>query len=68
MQKPDFNLQKSISASYTLLGSILSLGGLGYYLFKKNDNIIWFLLPLPFWLILASCLNGVIYDRTNQTL
>ena len=46
MQKPDFNLQKSISASYTLLGSILSLGGLGYYLFKKNDNIIWFLLML----------------------
>jgi len=46
VQKPDFNLQKSISASYTLLGSILSLGGLGYYLFKRNDNIIWFLLML----------------------
>ncbi len=43
MQKPDFKFQKSMSAAYTLLGSILALGGIGYYLHHKYNNIIWFL-------------------------
>tara|TARA_B100000686_G_scaffold336978_1_gene407513 strand:- start:341 stop:529 length:189 start_codon:yes stop_codon:yes gene_type:complete len=43
MQKPDFKFQKSMSAAYTLLGSILALGGIGYYFYIKYDNIIWFL-------------------------
>ena len=40
MQKPDFKFQQSMSAAYTLLGSILVLGGIGYYLYIKFDNII----------------------------
>ena len=43
MQKPDFKFQQSMSAAYTLLGSILVLGGIGYYLYIKFDNIIWLL-------------------------
>ena len=41
MRKPDQNLQKAMSAGYTLLGSILVLGGVGYYLSNKYDNIVW---------------------------
>ena len=41
MRKPDKNLQKAMSAGYTLLGSILVLGGVGYYLSNKYDNIVW---------------------------
>ena len=41
MQKPDTNLQKAMSAAYTLLGSVLILGGVGYYLSNKYNNIIW---------------------------
>ncbi len=43
MQKPDFKFQKSMSAAYTLLGSILILGGIGYYFYNRYDNIIWLL-------------------------
>ena len=43
MNKPDTNLQKAMAAGYTLLGSILVLGGIGYYLFNKYDNIFWFI-------------------------
>ena len=43
MRKPDTNLQKAMSASYTLLGSILVLGGIGYYLSNKYGNILWFI-------------------------
>ncbi len=32
-----------MNAAYTLLASILGLGGIGYYLFYKYDNIIWFI-------------------------
>ena len=39
--KPDRNFQKAISAAYTLMGSVLILGGIGYFLFQKNNNISW---------------------------
>tara|TARA_Y100000589_G_scaffold325052_1_gene362234 strand:- start:4382 stop:4915 length:534 start_codon:yes stop_codon:yes gene_type:complete len=32
----------------------------------KKKYYIWFLLPLPFWLLLASCLNGVIYNNSKM--
>ena len=32
---------------------------------KHNIKYSSLLLVMPFWLILASCLNGVIYDRTG---
>ena len=34
-----------------------------YFLINKKIKFTLLLLPFPFWLILASCLNGVIYDR-----
>ena len=41
MHKPDTNLQKAMTAGYTLLGSILVLGGIGYYFSNKYNNILW---------------------------
>ena len=41
MQKPDTNLQKAMSAAYTLLGAVLVLGGLGFYLSNKYNNVVW---------------------------
>ena len=41
MQEPDTNFQKAISVAYTLLGSVLVLGGIGYYLSTKYNNMIW---------------------------
>ena len=43
MRKPDTNLQKAMSAAYTLLGSVLVLGGIGYYFSNKYSNILWFI-------------------------
>ena len=43
MRKPDTNLQKAMSAAYTLLGSVLVLGGIGYYFSNKYGNILWFI-------------------------
>ena len=38
------------------------------YLSEVSSNrlkkIVWYLLPLPFWLVLACCLNGVIYNNS----
>ena len=42
MQKPDRNFQKAVTAAYTLLGSLLVFGGIGYYLSHRYDNILWF--------------------------
>lgn len=30
---------------------------------KFDPRLIWLLLPLPFWLVIASSLNAVIYDH-----
>ena len=43
MRKPDPNLQKAMSAAYTLLGSVLVLGGIGYYFSNKYSNMLWFI-------------------------
>ena len=43
MRKPDTNLQKAMSAAYTLLGSVLVLGGIGYYFSNKYSNMLWFI-------------------------
>ena len=40
------NFQKNISAAYTLLGSIIGLGGLGYWLSIKYINEFLFILLL----------------------
>ena len=51
MRKPDTNLQKAMSAAYTLLGAVLVLGGVGYYLSSKYNNIMW---------VIALSLLGII--------
>ena len=53
MRKPDTNLQKAMSASYTLLGSILILGGIGYYCSNKYNNILWLISLLILGLIVG---------------
>ena len=30
---------------------------------KELKYLVWFLLPLPYWLVLASCLNAVNYNN-----
>ena len=37
------NFQKNISTAYILLGSILGLGVVGYILFQKYNNQMWFI-------------------------
>ena len=41
MSKPDNTFHKAISASYTLVGSIVLFGGIGYILKIKLDNENW---------------------------
>ena len=53
MQEPNRNFQKAMTAAYALLGSILGLGGLGYYLFIQYDNILWFIGLLLFGVIIG---------------
>lgn len=45
-----------------IITSYISILYMMYLSYEKIKGVL-FLLPLPFWLILASCLNGVIYDR-----
>jgi tryptophan-rich sensory protein len=55
--------EKYQEAFYLLVStSYLSVLYLMYLSYEKISGVL-FLVPLPFWLILASCLNGVIYDR-----
>ena len=35
---------------------------------NNSSNLVWLLLPLPFWLVLASCLNGVTYDYSTRKI
>ena len=42
MKLPE-NFQKNISTAYILLGSILGLGGFGYFLSNKYNNQVWFI-------------------------
>ena len=54
------NLQKAISASSTLLGSILLFGMIGYYLMNEYKNDFWFIS----FLILGSIIG--LFDLYKQ--
>lgn len=60
---------KRYACSFALL-VCLSFLTIGYVVYLSHKQVIECiaLLPLPFWLILASCLNGVIYDRQSKEL
>ena len=52
MRLPE-NFQKNISVAYTLLGSILGLGGLGYWLSIKYNNKFLFITLLLIGIIVG---------------
>jgi len=60
MNKFNRNLQKSLSASSTLIGSLLLFGVLGYYLTEKFNNQLY----LIFFLILGALIG--LYDLYKQ--
>tara|TARA_Y100000590_G_scaffold407873_3_gene498537 strand:+ start:2929 stop:3120 length:192 start_codon:yes stop_codon:yes gene_type:complete len=41
MSKPNLSLQKAITASYTLLGSLAFFGVIGYILNNRFSNFFW---------------------------
>ena len=41
MKLPNKNFQKAIAASYTIVGSIILFGGIGYFLKMKLNNDYW---------------------------
>ena len=41
MKPPSNNFQKAIAASYTLIGSLIIFGGIGYFLKNKFKNDYW---------------------------
>ena len=65
-----FNYNKSYQVSFYVLVSscFISIMYVSYlcYISYGIDNryLVFFLLPLPFWLCVASCLNGVIYQNS----
>ena len=60
MNKPNKNFQKSIVASYTLVGSILLFGGIGYILKSKLNSDYWLIVCL-----IAGALIGL-YELYKQ--
>ena len=60
MNKFNRNLQKSLSASSTLIGSLLFFGVLGYYLAGKFNNQLY----LVCFLILGAIVG--LYDLYKQ--
>lgn len=62
------NSKSKIKKSFYLLVVTTYLSIL-YCIFLTNySNLSYVLLPLPLWLTLASCLNGVIYDRLELNI
>jgi len=57
------NFQKNISTAYTLLGSIIGLGGLGYWLSIKYNNKFLFI-----FLLLLGVIAGMyeLYKQMNK--
>ena len=47
------DFQKNISTAYILLGSILGLGGFGYFLSNNYDNPVWFTVFLVIGVIIG---------------
>ena len=60
MNKFNKNLQKAISISSTILGSILLFGIIGFFLKNKFDNLIWLIVCL----ILGSIIG--LYEMYKQ--
>ena len=66
-----FNYNKSYETSFYVLVSscFISIMYVCYLCFISysidNRYLVVFLLPLPFWLCVASCLNGVIYQAAS---
>ena len=66
-----FNYNNSYEVSFYVLVSscFISIMYVCYlcYISDGIDNryLVFFLLPLPFWLCVASCLNGVIYQASS---
>lgn len=66
-----FNYNKSYEISFYVLVSscfisIMYVCYLSYVSYGiDNRFLVIFLLPLPFWLCVASCLNGVIYQTAS---
>ena len=66
-----FNYNKSYELSFYVLVcscfiSIMYVSYLSYISYGiDNRYLVIFLLPLPFWLCVASCLNGVIYQAAS---
>ena len=60
MNKFNKNLQKAISISSTILGSILLFGIIGFFLKNKLDNLIWLIVCL----ILGSIIG--LYEMYKQ--
>jgi len=60
MNKFNRNLQKSLSAASTLIGSLFLFGVLGYYLTEKFNNQLY----LIFFLILGALIG--LYDLYKQ--
>ena len=46
MLKPDSNLQKAVVAGFSMSGSLLAFGILGYMVSKKYDNQLFLLFGL----------------------
>ena len=63
MSKPDRTFHKAISASYTLVGSIILFGGLGYILKMKFSNDNWLI-----GCLITGALIGLyeLYKLTNK--
>jgi tryptophan-rich sensory protein len=58
------NSYKYYTAAFYLL-VVLSYISVGYIVYLSYQRVMEcvVMLPLPFWLIFASCLNGAIYDH-----
>ena len=62
MRKYNRSLQKALSISSTILGSLVLLGGTGYFLSKKFNNDLWLLL------IIVGAIVGLyeLYKQINK--
>ena len=62
MRKYNRSLQKALSISSTILGSLVLFGGTGYFLSKKFNNDLWLLL------IIVGAIVGLyeLYKQINK--
>lgn len=62
------NSKSKIKKSFYLLVVTTYLSILYCTFLTSYSRLSYILLPIPFWLTLASCLNGVIYDRLEAAI